>query len=114
MQYCLLTHRRHHNHIFVYYRSCHAHLSHAYYVNCTLLWQHTDVNLAVTFVENKLSVSYLNVRKDKRLTAFDIVWRMHLRAVGLRCMPIYACMSHRRPVAVKYSTSTQKYVADVL
>ena len=56
-------HHHHHQHIFVYYRSCHTQLSHrpTYYDNCTLLWQHTDINLTVTFVENKYPVSYLNV-----------------------------------------------------
>ena len=63
----LIRHHRHHHrrrhHIFVYHRSCHAQLSYTYYDNSALLWQHTDINLTVTFIENTLSVSYLNVIK---------------------------------------------------
>jgi len=56
-------HHHHHHHVFVYCRSCHTQLSHTYYDNCTLLWQHTDINLTVAFIENRLSVSYLSATK---------------------------------------------------
>ena len=39
-----------HHHIFVYYRSCDTQHSRTYYDNSTLLCQHTDINLTVTFI----------------------------------------------------------------
>ena len=78
---------------FVHYRSCHTQLSHTHtnYDNGTLLWQHTDMNLTVTFIENKLSVSYLNVRKtnaNRHLYTTSAQYTLWVKKQDTKLLPI--------------------------